>query len=101
MKQPISISRAMGNVVVTLHGPIDADLLDRTLAVLGEEQAGIHLVIDLRDAQSIDLRAVEVLVAASRSRRAQGGDLVLSAPRRLVADALAGRELTIARERRR
>ena len=88
-------------MVVTLHGPVDADLLDRTLAVLGDEQADVHLVIDLRDAEWIDVRAVEVLVEASRSRRALGGDLVLSAPRRRVAEALAGRELTIARERRR
>jgi anti-anti-sigma regulatory factor len=97
MKQPISISRAMGNVVVTVHGDVDAELLDRTLEAVGGEADHVRLVIDLRDADSIDLRTVEVLVEASRRRRQRGDDLVLSPPRRgQAAQALAGRQLTIA-----
>ena len=95
MKRPISISRALGNVVVTLHGPVDAALLEETLAGLSDEREDVHLVIDLRDADTIDDQVIGVLVATSRHRKEQGGDLVLSAPRRRVHDALIGHGLTI------
>ena len=85
----------MGKVIVTVHGAVDADVLDRTLAALEETEASVELVIDLRDARSIDGRGAEVLVEATRRHKARGGALVLSAPRPGVAEVLAGYELTI------
>jgi anti-anti-sigma factor len=93
MKQPISVSRALGRVVVTVHGAVDAELLDQTLALVGADEP--HLVIDLRDADSIDRRAVGVLIEASRQSTARGGDLVLSAPPPAVRHALDGHGLAV------
>jgi len=93
MKQPISISRALGRVVVTVHGPVDTELLGETLARVGAEEP--HLVIDLRDADSIDGGAVGLLIEASRRSAAHGGDLVLSAPPPAVRHALDGHGLAI------
>ena len=95
MKVPLSISRALGDVVVTLHGPVDAELLEHALTDLSEDQGNLHLIIDLRDASSIDQPSVLVLTRASERVRERGGDLRLSAPREPVSEALERAGLSI------
>jgi hypothetical protein len=106
IKQPMSITRAFGKVVVTVHGDVDAKLLSRTLTVLVEEaerlrrtmtdlaedlaedQGNLHLIIDLRDAGALDQESVGVLVDSARRVQDAGGDLVLTTPSLSVPDAL-------------
>jgi anti-anti-sigma factor len=95
MKRPISITRALGSVVVTVHGDVDTDLLRRTLTDLAETQGNLHLVIDLRDAESLDPSGVAVLVDSSQRVRQHGWDLVLSSPPEAIQQALEGRGRTI------
>ena len=95
MKLPLSISRALGNVVVTLHGHVDADVLDHALTDLAEDQGNLRLIIDLRDASSIDQPSVLVLTRASERVRERGGDLRLSGPREPVSEALERAGLSI------
>jgi anti-anti-sigma factor len=97
MKRPLSISRALGNVVVTLHGHVDAKALDHALNDLAEDQGNLHLIIDLRDASSIDSPAVTVLTRACERTRERGGLLTLSEPQRSVQQALERAGLAIAR----
>jgi anti-anti-sigma regulatory factor len=73
VKRPISISRALGSVVVTVHGDVDTDLLRRTLIDLAEAQGNLHLIIDLRDAESLNPRGVAVLVDSSQRCRGTVG----------------------------
>jgi anti-anti-sigma regulatory factor len=106
IRQPMSITRAFGKVVVTVHGDVDAKLLRRTLTVLAEEaerlrrtmtdlaedlaedQGNLHLIIDLRDAGPLDQDSVSVLVGSAQRVREAGGDLVLTTPSLAVPDAL-------------
>jgi anti-anti-sigma factor len=95
MKRPISISRALDSVVVTVHGDVDTDLLGQTLSDLAEAQGNLHLVIDLRAVESLDPGGVAVLVDSSQRVRQHGRDLVLSNPPEAIQRALEGRGLTI------
>jgi len=97
MKRPLSISRALGNVVVTLHGPVDAAVLEYALTDLAEDQGNLHLIVDLRDASSIDQPCVTVLSRASQRARERGGDLTLSEPQQSVKAVLERAGLTITR----
>jgi len=80
MKRSLSISRALGNVVVTLHGHVDAQVLSRTLVDLIENQGNLHLIIDLGDAAYLDEETVSILVGSSVRTRRRGGELILSGP---------------------
>jgi anti-anti-sigma regulatory factor len=114
IKQPVSITRAFGKVVVTVHGDVDAKLLGRTLTVLAEEaerlrramtdlaedlaedQGNLHLIIDLRDAGVLDQDSVGVLVGSAQRVQEAGGELVLTAPSLAGPDALGQSGFTIA-----
>ncbi|HMC52155.1 MAG TPA: STAS domain-containing protein [Acidimicrobiales bacterium] len=95
MKSPLSISRALGNVVVTLHGEVDAVLLDHALSDLADGQGNLHLIIDLRDAGSIDEPCLTVLTRASERVRERGGDLTLNGPQERVHETLQRAGLTV------
>jgi anti-anti-sigma factor len=96
MKHPISISRALGHVVVTVHGEPDAQLLHRALQDLAEDQGNLRLVLDLKDADPLDRDSVAVIARSSRRVRHRGGELVLSTPPLASQDTLRGHGLTIA-----
>lgn len=95
IKQTMSISRAFGKVVVTVHGNVDAKLLRRTLAELVEDQSSVHLIIDLRDAL-LDQDSVGVLVGSAQRVQTAGGDLVLAARSLPIPDALEESGFTLA-----
>jgi anti-anti-sigma factor len=95
-KQTMSISRAFGKVVLTVHGDVDAEFLRRTLTDLAQDQSDLHLIIDLRDAGLLDQDSVSVLVGSAQRVRRAGGELVLTTPSLAVHNALEGSGFTIA-----
>jgi anti-anti-sigma factor len=94
--EPISISRAFGKIVVTVHAGADAELLRQTLAALVEDQVNLDLIIDLRDAGMLDQDSISVLIGSAQHVRRAGGNLVLATPSPVVPDALEDSGFTIA-----
>jgi anti-anti-sigma factor len=90
-------SRALGKVVVHVHGALEArtaPVLRQRLADLVQAQGNLFVVVDLRDMPIIDDRGIEVLAEAHRWLEAKGGELVLSGPqpepgKRLESTALS------------
>lgn len=84
-------SRALGNVIVHIHGVLAAnsahELKDRLVDVI-DGQGNRQLVVDLRKTTRIDSTGFSVLVDALHRQRERGGDLVLSGPTTDVAQAL-------------
>jgi hypothetical protein len=65
--QPWPIARALGRVVLTLHGPLDdgaAPRLPGVLVDLIEGQGNLDVVVDTMFAGSLDGGSIEVLVGA-------------------------------------
>ena len=88
----LGFSRALGNVIVHIHGALDADnaceLKDRLVDVI-DGQGNRRLVVDLRETTFIDSTGFSVLVDALKRVQKYGGELVLSAPTSDVAAAFA------------
>ena len=95
-ERSIAISRAFGKVVVTVHGDVDGQQLARTLDDLAEDPGGLHLIIDLRDADSLDQESLTVLSRTARHVQDAGGELVLAAGSPAILDALKGGSFTVA-----
>lgn len=84
-------SRALGKVIVHIHGPLDLDSAPEVAARLTdviEGQGNRDLVADLRGTTQIDAVGLSVLVAALKSMRARGGALVLSGMTGRVAGSI-------------
>ncbi len=83
-------SRALGSVIVHIHGALDAttapELKDRLVDVI-DGQGNRQLVLDLRRTTRIDSNGFSVLVDALHRQRKRGGDLVVSGPTSDVAEA--------------
>ena len=83
-------SRALGKVVVHIHGALDSAsapaLKDRLVDVI-DSQGNRQVVLDLRGMTSVDLSGLLVLVDALKRMEEHGGDLVLSGPTRSVVQA--------------
>jgi anti-anti-sigma factor len=93
----VAISRALGMVVVTVHGGLDADGSERLRHLLWElidQQGNQPVVLDLRDMAVADGADVAVFVEASHCARQHGGRLVVSGSSSLTAQALARAGLT-------
>jgi anti-anti-sigma factor len=97
MHRPISISRAFGKVVVSVHGDVDPQVLGQTLTDLVNNQGNLALVIDLRHTNWIDPSGVAVVVRASHRLHKHGGDLVLSGPSPELSLGLQSAGLTVTR----
>jgi anti-anti-sigma factor len=95
MHRPIAVSRALGKVVVSLRGDVDAQTLGQTLTDLVNDQGNLALVIDLRNTNSIDSRGVAVLVQASDRLHRHAGELVLNGPSPELCLALQSAGLTV------
>ena len=79
----VTVGRALGRVVVTLHGELDtvaAPVLQSSLTDLIEEQGNLDVIIDLAKLEFIDSQGLSVLVAGDRMAKERGGCLTLSAP---------------------
>lgn len=70
IQRAISVSKAFGKVVVTVHGDVDGPLLGRTLADLAEDPGHLHLIVNLRDADSLDEDSLNVLSRSARTYNA-------------------------------
>lgn len=88
----LAFSRALGKVIVEIHGALGADraqeLKDRLVDVI-DGQGNRQVVLDLRGTTHIDPAGFKVLLEALRRMQSMGGDLVLSGPTPGVQGALA------------
>lgn len=94
----LGFSRALGKVVVHLHGRLDADgaaVLRHRLADVIDGQGNRQLVMDLRDLTGIDPAGFKVLVDARTRMMKVGGELVLSGATREMASAFEAVALEI------
>lgn len=79
----LAIARALGAVVVTVHGELDAStsvVLGRRLEDLIEGQGNLFVVVDLRGVVVSDAAGLDVLVKARRCMEERGGQFVLASP---------------------
>ena len=82
--------RALGKVIVTIHGPVDsrtAPELRHRLVDLIDGQGNRHLVLDLHRMTTVDPSGLSVFVDAHKRMRRIAGELVLSGLRPEVARA--------------
>ena len=87
----LAFSRALGKVVVHVHGPLDADTapaLDDGLSDIIDGQGNRQVVLDLRAMTGIDPDGLSVLVDALGRMDDYGGELVVSGPTPDVAEQL-------------
>ena len=90
-RRPLSISRALGRVVVTVHGAVatsDALLVRQVLNDLIDGQGNLDVVVDCRFMTAIDRLGVVVLVEAAQTAAARRGRFALSRPCDEVQQAL-------------
>ena len=81
----VVVSRALGTVVVTIHGELDtytAPQLRNQLKDLIDEQGNLTVVVDLGKMSFIDSSGLAVLVDALKRMRRHRGSLTLANPSR-------------------
>ncbi len=79
----IAISRALGSVVVTVHGNLDvpgARHLGNVLADIIDGQGNLSVIVDLHDASAPDARGLSVLATAAERAGRRGVTLTLANP---------------------
>jgi anti-anti-sigma factor len=85
----VAISRALGMIVVTVHGVLDAATSDELRGILEDliHQA-VHpdVVVDVRDMTVGDGADLQLFVDASHRARERGGRLALSEPSEAVVE---------------
>lgn len=87
----LAFSRALGKVVVHVHGALDANTaheLTHRLVDIIDGQGNLQLVVDLSRTTHVDSVGLSVLAGAQERLRRNGGALVLSGPTRNVALAV-------------
>jgi anti-sigma B factor antagonist len=80
-------SRALGKVIVHVHGAVDASSapgLKARLVDVIEDQGNRQVVLDLRQTTGIDAAGMFVLTDAMKRMDDYGGQLLLSGPTRAV-----------------
>ena len=89
-------SRALGKVIVHVHGALDANtapvLKDRLVDIM-DGQGNRQVVLDLRRTTGVDAGGLSVLVDALKRMDDHGGDLVLSGPTSCVEEQLRAADL--------
>lgn len=83
--RPISISRALGKVVVTVRGDVDADLaqiLHRVLVDLVDGLGSLYVILDLRHVGRIDPIGIETVIDITERAARRGATLAVSEPYR-------------------
>ena len=84
-------SRALGKVVVHVHGPLDADTapaLKARLVDIVDDQGNRQVVLDLRKMTGVDAAGLLVVADALKRMDGYGGELLLSGPSRSVEEQL-------------
>lgn len=87
----IAVGRAMGTVVVTVHGEIDTASvrhLEQILEDLIENQENMRVVVDLRDVAQLDAAGVTALLVAANRAHQHGGAFSVNEPSGAVYDSL-------------
>ncbi len=87
----IAIGRALGTVVVTVHGELDTagtTYLGRILADLIDFQGNLSVVVDLHDTIATDADPVGVFVEAAERARRRSAALTLHKPPAALYEAL-------------
>ncbi|MDP8937170.1 MAG: STAS domain-containing protein [Actinomycetota bacterium] len=84
-------SRALGQVVVHVHGTLDATTapaLNARLVDIIDGQGNRQVVLDLRKMAAVDAAGLVVLADALKRMDDRGGDLLLSGPTSSVEEQL-------------
>lgn len=84
-------SRALGNVVVHVHGALDANTapaLEARLLDVIDGQGNRQVVLDLRKMTDVDAAGLFVLADALKRMDDYGGELLLSGPTACVEEQL-------------
>jgi anti-sigma B factor antagonist len=84
-------SRALGKVIVHVHGALDsasAAGLNARLVDIIDNQGNRQVVLDLRRLTSVDAAGLFVLADALKRMADYGGELLLSGPTRAVEEQL-------------
>ncbi len=92
----ISVSRALGTVVVTVHGDVDVPGARHLGSVLGDiidGQGNLAVVVDLHDASAVDGSGLSVFATAAEQATERGAVLILSDPTDALFHALSVRGL--------
>lgn len=87
----VAIGRALGLVVVTVHGTLDTSTCARfehVLEDLIDAQGNLAVAVDLRDLTWVDPGGLAVLRGAAVSAAMRGGELILADPCDAVHRAL-------------
>ncbi len=88
----ISVRRAQGRVVVSVHGDLDgqrAAILEQVLSDLIDGQGNLDVLVDLRDAALADPVALDALRGAAEQARRRNAAFAFRAPAGLAARALS------------
>lgn len=91
-REPLTVTRALGIVIVTLRGQVDTrldDLLRHVLADLIDDQGNRDLLVDVEHVEAISATTSSVISAAGERMRQRGGTLRLSYGVTPAADSLA------------
>lgn len=86
-----SVGRALGVVVVTVHGTLDASgcaQLEQVLEDLIDNQGNLRVVVDLLDLSRVDPAGLAVFRGAAASASSRGGELIFADPCDAVRRAL-------------
>jgi anti-anti-sigma factor len=90
----VAIARALGRVVLTVHGSLDelsAPVLRTTLHDLIDDQGNLDVIVDLDRLSYVDDAGVAALEEGFTLAAARGGVLTLSRPRPAVERVLEAR----------
>lgn len=84
----ISVRRAQGRVVVSVHGDLDGEraaILEQVLSDLIDGQGNLDVLVDLRDASLAEPVALDALRGAAEQARRRNGAFAVRVPARLAA----------------
>lgn len=93
----LSVGRALGTVVITLHGAFDrtaSPYLANVLDDLIDGQGNLAVILDLRDVGRIDCSGIEAVAFADRAIARHGGELALVGAVPAVREVLVASGLT-------
>lgn len=94
----LSVARALGKVVVTVRGRLDATrtpLLGKLVEELSSGDCQLDMAVDLRHVAPIDDETINVLVGVSREIHDRGGTLVVGGVAPEVGEVLSRRGLLL------
>ena len=92
----IVVGRALGTVLVTVHGDLDPPAvaqLESVLVDLIDGQGNMAVAVDLHDARAADASCLSMFTGAAERATGRGGSLTLTDPPEILYEALILRGL--------